>query len=73
LVKAEEGTMSTNASNGSPEELQSLFVEVTGDESVTDEQQGDSRRESDGENDTLAGQNEREGLSATIEQPDEAF
>jgi hypothetical protein len=65
--------MSTNASNGSAEELQSLFVEVTGDESVTDEQRGDSRRESEGESEHLAGQTEREGLSATIEQPDEAF
>lgn len=67
--------MSTNAnaSTTSAEELQSLFVEVTGDESVTDEQQGDSQRQSTGENDHLAGRTEREGLSATIEQPDEAF
>ncbi|MEF8913306.1 hypothetical protein [Natronomonas sp.] len=65
--------MSTNASETSAEELQSLFVEVTGDESVTDEQQGTDRRESDGEQDYLAGRTEREGLSATIEEPDESF
>lgn len=63
--------MSTNASDA--EELQSLFVEVTGDESVTETQQGDNNRRSTDDADSLAGKSEQEGLSAAIERPDDAF
>jgi hypothetical protein len=55
------------------EDLQALFVEVTGDEEVTDEQEGTDRREASDEFDQIAGRSEREGLDDSIEVPDEAF
>ena len=55
------------------EELQELFVEVTGDEEVTDEQEGNDRREASEEFDQIAGRSEQESMDDSIETPDESF
>lgn len=65
--------MSANASADDAEALKSLFVELTGDQVVTERRQGTNERESTGETDSLAGMSEQEGLSGAIERPDEAF
>ena len=55
------------------EELQELFVEVTGDEEVTEEQEGNDRREASEEFDQIAGRSEQESMDDSIETPDESF
>ena len=55
------------------EELQDLFVEVTGDEAVTQEQEGTDRRDASDEFDQIAGRSEQESIDDSIEVPDEAF
>jgi hypothetical protein len=65
--------MSTKQNPSNTESLRDLFVEVTGDKSVTDEQEGDDRREASDEAESLAGRTEQESLDATIEMPDESF
>lgn len=55
------------------EELQELFMEVTGDEEVTEEQEGDDRREASEEFDQIAGRSEQESMDDSIETPDESF
>jgi len=63
-----ETTASTDA-----EELQELFVEVTGDEAVTEEQKGTDRREASDELDQIAGRSEQESIDGSIEVPDETL
>ncbi len=65
--------MSPNTTAPETEELQALFVEVTGNDSVTEEQEGTDRREASDEFDSLAGRSEQEGLSSSIEVPDETL
>ena len=55
------------------EDLQDLFVEVTGDEEVTEEQEGTDRRASSDDFDQIAGRSEQESIDDSIEVPDEAF
>lgn len=64
--------MSTNET-ADDEELKTLFVEVTGDDAVTAEQEGTDRREAVEGPDRLAGRTEKQGLSSAIEAPDEAL
>ena len=65
--------MSETTQAADAEELQELFVEVTGDEEVTDEQEGTDRREASEEFDQLAGRSEQESMDDSIETPDETL
>ena len=65
--------MSETTQADDAEDLQELFVEVTGDEEVTEEQQGTDHRESSEEFDQLAGRSEQESMDDSIETPDESF
>jgi hypothetical protein len=65
--------MSQTTQAAQAQELQELFVEVTGDEEVTDEQEGTDRRESSEEFDQIAGRREEESMDDSIEIPDETL